>query len=74
MQADKPHRYTARILTVGTFMKRRIARVSLLLLAAVALAACGTKGALVLPDQQAAAKKKSTATLPPAAPAEPAKQ
>jgi len=39
-----------------------------LLLASAALAACGTKGPLVLPDQQAAAKKKAPApqTPPPA--------
>ena len=52
-------------------MKRRIFQVSMLLLIVAALAACGTKGALVLPDEQAA-KKKPAATQP-AAPAEAAK-
>lgn len=46
-------------------------KVSMLLLVLAALAACGTKGALVLPDQ--AAKKKPAATQS-APPAEPAKQ
>lgn len=52
-------------------MNRRILQLALLLLAA-ALAACGTKGPLVLPDQDAAAKKKP-ATTQPAPPADPAK-
>jgi len=52
-------------------MKRRIFQIPMLLLVVAALAACGTKGALVLPDEQAA-KKKPAATQP-APPAEPAK-
>ena len=41
-------------------MKRRIFQVSMLLLIVAALAACGTKGALVLPDQQPAKKHKGS--------------
>jgi predicted small lipoprotein YifL len=55
-------------------MNRRLALVLLLTLTA-ALAACGTKGALVLPDQAAAAKKKPATSQPPPPSADaPAKQ
>jgi predicted small lipoprotein YifL len=50
-------------------MKRRIFQIPMLLLVVAALAACGTKGALVLPDEQAA--KKKPATTQPAEPAKP---
>lgn len=52
-------------------MIRRILQLALLL-SAVALAACGSKGPLVQPDQAGAAKKKPAATQP-APPADPAK-
>jgi predicted small lipoprotein YifL len=49
-------------------MNRRLLPISILL--ALSLAACGTKGPLVLPDSQAAAKKKPATTQQPA-PAQP---
>jgi predicted small lipoprotein YifL len=53
-------------------MTRRLLPFSIALLLALGLAACGTKGPLVLPDAQA--KKKPAATTQPApAPADAAK-
>jgi len=43
-----------------------------LVLIAAVLAACGSKGALVMPDQQTTAKKKHTPKSTPPAPATPA--
>jgi predicted small lipoprotein YifL len=55
-------------------MTRRLLPISIALLLALGLAACGTKGPLVLPDAQAAAKKKpATTTQPAPAPADAAK-
>ena len=45
-------------------MTRRLLPISIVLLLALGLAACGTKGPLVLPDAQA---KKKPATAQPAA-------
>jgi predicted small lipoprotein YifL len=50
-------------------MSRRIPFVFLLILLAAALAACGTKGALVMPDQQTTSKKKHTPKPAPTVPA-----
>jgi len=53
-------------------MTRRIVFASMLIASALTLAACGSKGPLVLPDQQAAAKKKTPAPPTPPAPTQPA--
>lgn len=53
-------------------MKRRSLAVLTLLSLALALAACGNKGPLVLPDKSAAAKKTAPPAPPP--PAQPAAQ
>jgi predicted small lipoprotein YifL len=45
-------------------MSRRFLRIALLTFLAGLLAACGTKGALVMPDQQATSKKKQTKAKP----------
>jgi predicted small lipoprotein YifL len=52
-------------------MNRRIPSLILLFLITIALGACGSKGALVMPDQQATAKKKHApkSTTPAPAPA-----
>jgi predicted small lipoprotein YifL len=50
-------------------MSRRIASVLLLVLLATILAACGSKGALVMPDQQTTSKKKHAPTPAPTVPA-----
>ena len=49
-------------------MSRRIPSVLLLALLATALAACGSKGALVMPDQQTTSKKKHTPKPAPTVP------
>ncbi|MDR3387400.1 MAG: lipoprotein [Rudaea sp.] len=49
-------------------MSRRIPSILLLLMIATTLVACGSKGALVMPNQQATSKKKHT---PKAAPVPP---
>jgi predicted small lipoprotein YifL len=45
-------------------MSRRFLRIALLAFLAGLLAACGSKGALVMPDQQATSKKKQTKAKP----------
>ena len=50
-------------------MSRRIPSILLLILIATALPACGSKGALVMPDQQTASKKKHAPKPAPTAPA-----
>lgn len=50
-------------------MNRRSLAVLLLLSLAAALAACGNKGPLVLPDKSGAAKKTAPPAPPPAQPA-----
>ena len=52
-------------------MSHRIPFILLLMLLAAALSACGSKGALVMPDQQATSKNKH-APKPTPAPATPA--
>jgi predicted small lipoprotein YifL len=55
-------------------MSRRIVFVVLLILLAAVSVGCGSKGALVMPDQQATGKKKSSKPkpLPAPVPAQPA--
>jgi predicted small lipoprotein YifL len=50
-------------------MSRRIASILLLIVLATAVSACGTKGALVMPDQQTTSKKKHTPKPAPTVPA-----
>ena len=53
-------------------MSRRIVFVFLLILCATALAACGSKGALVMPDQETTSKKKHAPKPAPTVPTTPA--
>ncbi len=50
-------------------MSRQIPFIFLLILLASGVAACGSKGALVMPDQQASSKKKHAPKPAPSAPA-----
>ena len=50
-------------------MSRRIASILLLILLATAITACGSKGALVMPDQQTTSKKKHAPKPAPTVPA-----
>ena len=50
-------------------MSRRIPSILLLVLLASAVAACGSKGALVMPDQQTNSKKKHAPKPAPTVPA-----
>jgi predicted small lipoprotein YifL len=52
-------------------MSCRIPSVFLLILLATALTACGSKGALVMPDQQTTSKKKHAPKPAPAVPTTP---
>jgi len=76
LRSGKARRYTVHSRTVGISMNRRVMLVSILLSSAVALAACGTKGPLILPNQPASAAKKKTTPAPrpatPPAPTQPA--
>ncbi len=49
-------------------MSRRIPSFLLLVLLATAVSACGSKGALVMPDQQTTSKKKHAPKPAPTAP------
>src|SRR3954471_23982128 len=72
VRTDKSGRYTGGNFQAGSPMTRRIVFASMLIASAVALAACGSKGPLVQPDQQAAAKKKTAAPQTPPPPVQPA--